>query len=70
MEVKNDKRSGAEDFGSDIIISKEKVRRLRQEDEERAENINESLSEIYRDEEGQMIDVDRLRIKRKRGVIF
>lgn len=39
-------------------------------EESRNEEIDESLSEIYQDDKGGMVDVSRLDIKRRRGVVF
>ncbi len=70
MSKKKKQNKNSDDFEKDIILDKEKYQRLREEGEERDENIEESLSEIYRNEKGEMIDVDHLNIKKKRGVIF
>lgn len=40
------------------------------DEEVRDEEIDESLNEIYQDEKGDMVDVHKLEIKRKRGFIF
>jgi hypothetical protein len=49
----------------------ERRERLRQRAENRREEeIEDSLSEIYRDGDGNKIDVDRLKIKRKQGFVF
>jgi hypothetical protein len=45
--------------------------RLRKEMEERREaEIEKSLSEIYRDDDGKKIDVNRMKIKRRQGFVF
>jgi hypothetical protein len=45
--------------------------RLRRETEEgREKEIESSLSEIYRDREGKKIDVNRMKIRRRQGLIF
>ncbi|MBD3248214.1 hypothetical protein GF382_02900 [Candidatus Falkowbacteria bacterium] len=64
------KNKNNDDFEADIILNKEKRERLLEEEGERDEEIEEGLSEIYRDESGELIDVDKLNIKKKRGVIF
>ncbi|MDD5527981.1 MAG: hypothetical protein PHO56_03350 [Patescibacteria group bacterium] len=39
-------------------------------EEERDTEIEDSLSEIYRDDQGQKIDVNRMKIRRKQGIVF
>lgn len=39
-------------------------------DEAREEEIEEGLSEIYQDDDGNIVDVKKLDIKKKRGIIF
>lgn len=67
MPKKNKKN---EDPEKDIILDKEKFKKMKEEEEEREEDIEESLSEIYRNEKGEMMDVDCLKIKKKRGLVF
>jgi uncharacterized repeat protein (TIGR01451 family) len=40
------------------------------DEEERENDINSSLSEIYKDAKGNQVDVDRLDVKKNRGIIF
>ncbi len=56
------------------VLSKklsERRDRLRHEMEDRREaEIEKSLSEIYRDDDGKKIDVNRMKIKRRQGFLF
>jgi hypothetical protein len=39
-------------------------------DDEREEEIKESLNEIYQDDKGEMVDVRHMDVKKRRGIIF
>ena len=51
--------------------STEKREKIEKEaEEEREDEIEESLSEIYQDNKGKMVDVEKLKITKKRGFVF
>jgi hypothetical protein len=61
------------DDGHSELARKLEARRERlrlEKEEEKEEEIDDSLSEIYRDASGRKIDVNRMKIRRKQGLVF
>ncbi|MDA3840651.1 MAG: hypothetical protein PF572_06230 [Patescibacteria group bacterium] len=67
-ELKNETESGFAEFTKKPLPSEKEVKQLDEyiESEVKEGDVNDSLSEIYQDDKGQMVDVDKLDI-RKRG---
>jgi len=65
-------KSGVSDFINHSLPTEEEVEEFEKivEDESRESEIDESLSEIYKDEKGNTVDVGSLNIKKKQGLLF
>lgn len=59
-------------FKTSSLPSEQKIKKIEEElaEENRQEEIEESLSEIYQDDNGDMVNVQELEIKKKRGWVF
>jgi hypothetical protein len=68
----HEERSSLAEFTKRPLPTEEEVEEFEEfiEEESREEDIEESLNEIYQDEEGHMVDVQKLDIKQKRGFFF
>ena len=64
--------SGLSEFVKRPLPTDEEIEEFEEavEEEAREEEIDESLSEIYQDEKGGIVDVMKLNIKKKRGFFF
>jgi uncharacterized repeat protein (TIGR01451 family) len=62
----------AASFSSHNLASEAKIKEMERnmEEEVKSEEIDESLSEIYQDDNGKMVDVKKLEIKKKHGFLF
>lgn len=67
-----EKRSSLSEFIKRPLPTDEEVSEFEElmEEEAREEEIEESLSEIYQDENGEIVDVSKMNIKKKRGFFF
>lgn len=67
-----EERSILSEFVKRSLPNEEEVRQFDQyaEEETRNGDIEESLSEIYQDDKGKMVDVKKLDIKKGRGILF
>ncbi len=66
------KRSSLSEFVKRSLPTDEEVKKFDEyaEEEVKSESIEESLSEIYRDDDGSAVDVKTLNIRKKRGFFF
>ena len=71
IEIRRERSSLAE-FTSRPLPTEKEVERFEEfiEEEAKGEEIEESLSEIYQDDNGEMVDVRRMVIKRRHGFLF
>ncbi|MFH1823036.1 MAG: hypothetical protein ABH830_05045 [Patescibacteria group bacterium] len=72
VEIKEDKKSSVSEFIRRPLPTEDEVEKFEDiiEEEARADDIKESLTEIYQDDNGDVVNVKKLDIKRKRGFIF
>jgi hypothetical protein len=59
---------GKSDLAKKLMSRRKKLHK--EMEEKRETEIEDSLSEIYRDDNGQKIDVNRMKIRRKQGITF
>jgi hypothetical protein len=59
---------GKSDLAKKLMAKRSKLHK--ELEEKRESEIEDSLSEIYRDDRGQKIDVNRMKIRRKQGIVF
>jgi uncharacterized repeat protein (TIGR01451 family) len=62
----------SESFASHSVPTDEKIKKIekKMEEEIKQEEIDESLSEIYQGDDGKMVDVKKMDIKKKHGFFF
>lgn len=72
IEVRSEKKSSLSDFVKRPIPSEEEVNSFEDSVKEgsRDEEIEQNLSDIYKDKKGQMVDVSKLKIKNKKSFWF
>jgi len=68
IRVEDEPIEGKSPLAKKLMARREKLRD--QMEEKRETEIEDSLSEIYRDDKGQKIDVNRMKIRRKQGIVF
>jgi hypothetical protein len=68
VRVEEEPIEGKSDLAKKLMSRRKKLRD--EMEEERETEIEDSLSEIYRDEDGQKIDVNRMKIRRQQGIVF
>ena len=68
IRVEEEPIEGKSPLAKKLMARREKLRD--QMEEKRETEIEDSLSEIYRDDKGQKIDVNRMKIRRKQGIVF
>ncbi|MDD4901897.1 MAG: hypothetical protein PHE24_02060 [Patescibacteria group bacterium] len=59
---------GKSDLAKKLLARRKKLHK--EMEEKRETEIEDSLSEIYQDDQGQKIDVNRMNIRRKQGIVF